>query len=320
MTTIGPHLLGLHGHTREQFDFMLDTAQQFVEVSERPIKKVPTLRGRTIINLFLEPSTRTRTSFEIAAKRLSADAINIGSRDSSVSKGESLVDTAYTLQAMKPEIIVMRHEASGAAHFIASHMEHSVVVNAGDGLHEHPTQALLDALTIRQRLGRLDGLKFAFVGDIIRQRVVRSLIYLLTAYGAEVRAIAPPTLLPPELKELGLKLHYKIDEGLAGVDVVYVMRMKYEYLKDHFVPDLDEYSRHFIVSEPLLKRVAPNAVVMSPAPFNRGTEITSEVVDGPRSLVQGQVTNGVAVRMAVLYLLCTQHAHRFSKLPMEDAA
>jgi len=313
MTIIGPHLLSTKDLTREQADFILDTAQNFVEVSERQIKKVPTLRGRTVINLFLEASTRTRTSFEIAAKRLSADAVNIGARDSSVSKGESLIDTVFTLQAMKPEIIVMRHEASGAAEFVASHLEHSVVINAGDGLHEHPTQALLDALSIRQRLGSLEGVKFVFVGDVLRARVVRSIIYLLRLYGAEIRVVAPPTLAPPEIRNMGIEVTSNLAEGLEGADAIYSLRMKFEYLKDFFVPDLDEYSKRFLLTEPLIKRVAPKAVVLAPGPFYRGTELTSEVVDGPRSLVSAQVTNGVAVRMAVLYLLASQHAHRFAK-------
>lgn len=318
MIPVGPHLLGIRGMTREQVEFVLDTAQEFVEVSERQIKKVPTLRGRTVVNLFLEASTRTRTSFEIAAKRLSADAVNIGAKDSSVSKGESLVDTAYTLQSMKPEIIVIRHEYSGAAHFIASHLQHSVVINAGDGLHEHPTQALLDALSIKQRLGKLDGLTIAFVGDYLRSRGARSLTLLLQLFGAKIRAVAPPTLLPPELKALGVETFSRLEDGIAGADAIYSLRMKFEYLKDHFIPDLDEYSKYFCLSEPLLKRVAPEAVVLAMGPFYRGTELTSELVDGPRSLVSTQVTNGVAVRMAVLYLLAMQHAGRFAKEADEE--
>jgi aspartate carbamoyltransferase catalytic subunit len=312
---VGPHLLGIKGLTREQVELFLHTAEEFSEINERAIKKVPTLRGRTVINLFLEASTRTRSSFEIAAKRLSADAINVGAKDSSVSKGESLIDTVYTLQSMKPEIIVMRHESSGAPHFIAEHMKHSVVVNAGDGLHEHPTQALLDALSIRQRLGRLEGLTVTFVGDYLRARAARSLTLLLQLYGAKVRAVAPPTLLPPELKQMGVETTSNLKEGLEGADVIYSLRMKLEYLKDHFVPDLDEYSRYFILSEPLIKKLCPNAILLAPGPFYRGIELTSELVDGPRSLVSSQVTNGVNVRMAVLYLLATQHAHRFVKNP-----
>ena len=310
---VGPHLLSTKELNKEQCDYILDTAQNFVEVSERQIKKVPTLRGRTIINLFLEASTRTRTSFEIAAKRLSADSINIGAKDSSVSKGETLIDTVYTLQSMKPEIIVMRHEASGAAHFVASHLEHSVVVNAGDGLHEHPTQALLDALSLRQRLGSLDGIKLTFVGDVLRSRGFRSLTYLLQKYGATVTVVAPPTLTPPEMKKLGVNITCNLAEGIEGADAIYSLRMKHEYLAEQFVPDLDEYCKRFLITEKIIQRCAPKALVLAMGPFVRGTELTSEIADGPRSLVSTQVTNGVATRMAVLYLLATQHATRFCK-------
>lgn len=310
---IGPNLLTTKELTREQSDYILDTAQNFVEVSERQIKKVPTLRGRTVINLFLEASTRTRTSFEIAAKRLSADAINIGAKDSSVSKGESLIDTAYTLQSMKPEIIVIRHEASGAANFLASHLTHSVVVNAGDGLHEHPTQALLDCLSLRQTLGSLDDIKLTFVGDVLRSRGFRSLTYLLQKYGAKITVVAPPTLTPPEMKQLGVRITSNLAEGLDGADAIYSLRMKHEYLADQFVPDLDEYCKKFLITESIIKKCAPKALVLAMGPFVRGTELTSEVADGPRSLISTQVTNGVATRMAVLYLLATQYASRFCK-------
>jgi len=314
-TIIGPHLLGIRGMTRQQVELILSTAAELKEINERAIKKVPTLRGRTVINLFLEASTRTRTSFEIAAKRLSADSINIGARDSSVSKGESLIDTAYTLQSMKPEIIVIRHESSGAAHFIAEHLESSVVINAGDGLHEHPTQALLDALSLKERLGTLDGMTITFVGDYFRSRGARSLTLLLQLFGAKVRAVAPPTLLPPELKQMGVETTSNLREGLAGTDAVYSLRMKTEYLKDHFVPDLDEYSKYFILNEKVFNEVCPKACLLAMGPFYRGIELTSELVDGPRSLVSTQVTNGLAVRMAVLYLLATQHAGRFVSNP-----
>ncbi|MCC6952726.1 MAG: aspartate carbamoyltransferase catalytic subunit [Deltaproteobacteria bacterium] len=300
---IGPHLLGIRGLSREQVEFILATAAQFVEVSERPIKRVPTLRGKTVVNLFLEASTRTRTSFEIAAKRLSADAVNIGAKDSSVTKGETLLDTVWTLQAMAPDVIVMRHPSSGAAHFIAQHLTRSAVVNAGDGLHEHPTQALLDALTIKQKLGKLTGLKIVLVGDVFRGRVARSNIFLHTLLGNEVRAVAPPTFIPPDLAQLGVKLYHDLPSALDGADVVMSLRIKTEYLQDAFIPSTDEYCRRFCITEPILAKYAPESIVLAPGPFNRGIEMSSEVVDGPRSQISKQVNYGVAVRMAVIYLL-----------------
>lgn len=304
MATVGPHLLGIEGLTREQVDFYLDTAQQFVEVGERNVKKVPALRGKTIINLFLEPSTRTRSSFEIAGKRMSADVINISEKSSSTTKGERLLDTVYTLQSMNPDAVVIRHPSSGAAHFIARHLAGTAVINAGDGLHEHPTQAILDALTLRQRLGAFENLTIVYVGDVLRSRVARSDILLFNLYGCRQRVVAPPTLALPEFEELGVEVHHHMESALEGADVVVSLRMKNEYLKDYFVPNLDEYSRKFIVKEPELARYAPNSVVLAPGPFIRGIEITSEVADGPRSLILNQVNNGVAVRMAALFLLC----------------
>ena len=307
---IGPHLLGIEGMTREQVDFFLDTAQQFVEVGERSVKKVPTLRGKTVINLFLEASTRTRSSFEIAGKRMSADVINISGSTSSTTKGETLLDTALTLQAMSPDIVVIRHASSGAAVFLAKHLKRTAIINAGDGLHEHPTQALLDALSIRQRLGKLDGLTVTIVGDVLRGRVARSDIHLLKLYGCKIRIAAPPTLALPEFKSLGVEIFHHLEPALEGADVVVSLRMKNEYLKDYFVPNLDEYSRKFIISERVLAKHAPNAIVLAPGPIVRGTEITSEVADGPRSLIQTQVNNGVAVRMAALFLLCAGRPER----------
>lgn len=300
---IGPHLLGIDGLTKEQVEFILDTAEQFVEVNEREVKKVPTLRGKTVINLFLEASTRTRTSFEIAAKRLSAEAINISGGGSSVSKGETLIDTALTLEAMNPAIVVIRHASSGAAHLISRVLTKASVINAGDGLHEHPSQALLDALTLRQKLGKLDGLTVTLVGDALRSRVARSNILLHKLYGNTVRVVAPPTLAVKEFEELGVEIYYDMPTALRDADVVMSLRMKHEYLKDYYVPHLQEYTDRFYINNQLLDEYAPSSVVMAPGPFIRGTEIDSSVVDGPRSLVSKQVANGVAVRMALLFLL-----------------
>lgn len=287
---------------REQISFLLDTASQFVEVSERNVKKVPTLRGKTIINLFLEPSTRTRTSFEIAGKRLSADVINVSGASSSTTKGETLIDTALNLQAMNPDVVVIRHSSSGTPHLISKYLISAAVINAGDGLHEHPTQALLDALSIRQRLQQIEGLTLTMVGDVLRSRVARSNIFLHSAFGNKIRVVAPPTLAVREFEELGCEVYHDMEPALRGADVVMSLRMKHEYLKDYFVPNLDEYSRKYIISEPVLKKYAPDCIVLAPGPIIRGTEISSEVADGPRSLISKQVTNGVAVRMAVLYL------------------
>ena len=318
---VGPHLLGIAGLTREQADFYIDTAQQFVEINEREVKKVPTLRGKTTINLFLEPSTRTRSSFEIAGKRLSADVINISDKSSSTTKGETLIDTARTLLSMNPDVIVMRHPSSGACHLLAEHLPTASIVNAGDGLHEHPTQAFLDALTIRQALGRLTGLTITLVGDVYRSRVARSNILLHRLYGNEVRIVAPPTLALPHFEELGVKVFYDMAPALQDADVVMSLRMKHEYLTEHFVPNLDEYCRRFYISERLLAKYAPKSVVLAPGPFIRGTEIDTEVIDGPRSLYTKQVGNGVAVRMAVLFLLCAgggaKVGHHFEQAGVE---
>jgi aspartate carbamoyltransferase catalytic subunit len=301
--SVGPHLLGINGLSREQVEFYLETAEQFVEVNLRRVKKVPTLRGKTVINLFLEPSTRTRSSFEIAGKRLSAEVINVSDKQSSVTKGETLIDTALTLQAMAPDVVVLRHASSGAAHLLASTLKNCSVVNAGDGLHEHPTQALLDALTIRQQFGRLDKLKVVLVGDVLRSRVARSNIILHRLFGNEVRVVAPPTLAVQEFADLGAEVCHDMPSALNGADVVMSLRMKHEYLKDHFVPNLDEYTKRFFISERLLSEYAPKSVVLAPGPFVRGVEIESGVIDGPRSLYAKQVGNGVAVRMAVLFLM-----------------
>lgn len=306
------HLLGIENLTKQQLYWFLRNAESFLEVSDRSIKKVPALRGKTIINLFLEPSTRTRTSFEIAGKRLSADTINISGSSSSVVKGESLLDTAHNLEAMAPDVLVIRHKESGSPAFLAANLSKTAVVNAGDGMHEHPTQALLDCLTLKQhfanRADGIEGLKIAIVGDIRHSRVARSNIWAHKLLGSEIRLVGPATLVPPQMAavqafDAGIKIYHELEEGLAGVDVVLVLRMQLERQEQQFVPSIDQYSKEYCVSERTLARVAPKCVVLHPGPANRGTEISSEVADGPRSLVLRQVTNGVAVRMAVLFTL-----------------
>src|SRR6476620_9847269 len=299
------HLLGIRELSADQIVHLLDTAETFRDVSRREIKKVPALRGRTIINLFFEPSTRTRTSFEIAAKRLSADAINISVSTSSVSKGETLLDTARNLQAMAPDCIVIRHSSSGAPHHLARTCD-AAIVNAGDGSHEHPTQALLDALTIREHKGRFDGLKVAIVGDVLHSRVARSNIYLLSKLGATVAVAGPGTLVPAEfagLIEAGVRLERRIEDAIVDADVVMILRVQRERQTDAFFPSMREYAVHYGLHLNHLSLAAPDAIVMHPGPMNRGIEVSSEIADGGRSLILDQVTNGVAVRMAVLYLL-----------------
>jgi aspartate carbamoyltransferase catalytic subunit len=296
------HFLRIQGLHREEILFLLDTAESFQEISKRDIKKVPTLRGKTIVHLFFEPSTRTRTSFEIAAKRLSADTLNISSSSSSVTKGETLVDTARNLVAMAPDAIVIRHSASGAADLIASEVDCSVI-NGGDGAHEHPSQALLDLLTMRQRKGGIEGLEVAIVGDILHSRVARSNLHALRALGARVRLAGPPTLLPLEFAEFGATLHFDLREAVRGADVVMMLRVQQERQASHFFPSLDEYAKHFCLTEEILREADPEVVVMHPGPINRGVEIASSVADGPYSVILDQVTNGIAVRMALLYVL-----------------
>jgi len=299
------HLLGIRELSSEEITHLLDTAETFRDVSKREIKKVPALRGRTVINLFFEASTRTRTSFEIAAKRLSADAVNISVSTSSVSKGETLLDTARNLQAMSPDCIVIRHSAAGAPYHL-SRVCDAAIVNAGDGAHEHPTQALLDALTIREHKRRIDGLKVAIIGDILHSRVARSNIYLLSKLGAAVSVAGPGTLVPPDfagLIEQGVRLERKIEDAIVGADVVMILRVQRERQTDAFFPSLREYAVHYGLHLSHLNLAAPEAIVMHPGPMNRGIEISSEIADGGRSLILDQVTNGVAVRMAVLYLL-----------------
>src|SRR5947209_412412 len=298
-------LLGIRELSAGEITHILDTAESFRDISRREIKKVPALRGRTVINLFFEPSTRTRTSFEIAAKRLSADAINISASTSSVTKGETLLDTARNLEAMAPDCIVIRHSSAGAPVQLAR-VCRAAVVNAGDGAHEHPTQALLDALTIRERKGRIAGLKVAIIGDILHSRVARSNIHLLTKLGATVSIAGPGTLVPNEFGELveeGIVVEQRIEKAIEGADVVMVLRIQRERQDTAFFPSMREYAVHYGLRPKHLERAAPDAIVMHPGPINRGIEIASEIADGSRSLILDQVTNGVAVRMAVLYLL-----------------
>jgi aspartate carbamoyltransferase catalytic subunit len=301
-SSLSKDLVGLEDLTAEQILTILDTAEPFKEISERRIKKVPVLRGKTIVNLFFEASTRTRISFEFAEKRLSADTVNISSTGSSVTKGETLVDTARNLEAMRIDMVVIRHGASGAARFLAERIP-SNVINAGDGWHEHPTQGLLDMLTIRDHLGRLDGLKVCIVGDILHSRVARSNIYGLLTMGAEVAICGPRTLLPPAPHEMGCKVFARIEEAIEWADVLNVLRLQLERMQGGYVPSLREYNRIWGVSSRRLEAAPKDVLVLHPGPMNRGVEIDSDVADGPHSVILNQVTNGVAIRMAVLYLL-----------------
>ena len=311
------HLLGIEDLSVEQIQLILDTSESFREISTRAIKKVPTLRGKTVVNLFFEASTRTRTSFEIAAKRLSADAINIAASTSSVVKGETLYDTAQNLQAMAPDVIVIRHSSSGAPHFLARFCS-AAVVNAGDGAHEHPTQALLDAFTILDKKKRLKGLKVAIIGDIAHSRVARSNCLLLMKMGATVWLCGPPTLLPLEIHKAltlvssskteaqgvgGLHVTHDMSEALSNADVVMMLRIQLERQKEAFFPSVREYFRYYGLSTERMKLAKPDAIIMHPGPINRGVEIASDVADGPYSVILDQVTSGVAVRMAVLFLV-----------------
>lgn len=299
---LGKDLIGLESLSAEQIRGILDTAEPFKEISERRIKKVPVLRGKTIVNLFFEPSTRTRVSFEFAEKRLSADTVNIASSGSSVTKGETLVDTARNLEAMKIDMVVMRHGSSGAAQFLAERIP-SNVVNAGDGRHEHPTQALLDLLTIRDHRGRIEGLKVCLVGDVLHSRVARSNIFGLRALGAEVGVCGPRTLLPVGIEQFGVEVFSRIEEAVEWADVLNVLRLQLERMEAGFVPSLREYNRIYGVTRARLEAAPRDVLVLHPGPMNRGVEIDSDVADGPQSVILHQVTNGVAVRMAVLYLL-----------------
>ena len=295
-------LLGIKELTKDEITLILDTASGFKDVLKRDIKKVPALRGKTAVNLFFEPSTRTRTSFELAEKRLSLDVLNLSVTTSSVVKGESLIDTALNIQALGADFMVIRHSSSGAPHLISKHIN-ATVINGGDGINEHPTQALLDAFTIKEKIGRIEGLKIAIVGDILHSRVAKSNIYLLTKFGAEVRLIGPPTLVPKELEGLGVRIFHDMDSGLDGVNAVMVLRIQMERQGKGFFPSTLEYSKNWGLTSERFRRADKDAIVMHPGPMNRGLEVASDVADGPRSVILEQVTNGLAVRMAVMYLL-----------------
>jgi aspartate carbamoyltransferase catalytic subunit len=295
-------LLSIADLSREEIYLVLDTAEAMREIGQRPIKKVPTLRGKTVVNLFYEPSTRTRTSFEIAEKRLSADTLNIAVASSSVLKGETLVDTAMNIEAMAPDMIVLRHASSGACHLLGR-ICRSRIINAGDGMHEHPTQALLDAFTIRQHKQRIEGLKIAIVGDLLHSRVLRSNVLLLTMLGADVWIAGPPTMLPPGIERLGVHVSTSVDEAVLGADVIMMLRIQQERMQGAFFPSLREYFNTFGMTRARVARAKRDVIIMHPGPMNRGVEIASDVADGPYSVILEQVANGVAVRMAVLYLL-----------------
>lgn len=297
------HLIGLEDYSREEIGLILDTADSFKEVIRRPIRKVPALRGKNVVNLFFESSTRTRLSFELAEKQLSADTLNFASTGSSVSKGESLSDTARNIEAMQVDCVVVRHSAAGAPLFLSQCLSSAVVINAGDGAHEHPTQGLLDLLTMRDALGRLEGLKVALVGDIAHSRVARSNIWGLRKMGADVVVCGPPTLIPVDIEEMGVEVCYRIGDALREADVVYALRIQLERQQEAFFPSQREYTRLFGIDPERLELAKPEAIVMHPGPINRGVELDSRVADSGRSVILDQVTNGVAVRMAVLYLL-----------------
>jgi aspartate carbamoyltransferase catalytic subunit len=295
-------LLGIDDLSRDEIYRVLQTAEAMREIGERPIKKVPTLRGKTVVNLFYEPSTRTRTSFEIAEKRLSADTLNIAVASSSVQKGETLVDTAMNIEAMSPDMIVLRHSSSGACHLL-SRICKSRIINAGDGMHEHPTQALLDAFTIRQHKPTIEGLKVAIVGDLLHSRVLRSNVLLLTKLGAKVWVCGPPTLVPKGIEQTGVTVSTSVDEAVQDADVIMMLRIQQERMQGAYFPSLREYFHLFGMTTARISRAKPDVIIMHPGPMNRGVEIASEVADGPYSVILEQVANGVAVRMAVLYLL-----------------
>jgi aspartate carbamoyltransferase catalytic subunit len=295
-------LLSIGDLSPDEIYLILDTAEAMREIGQRPIKKVPTLRGKTVVNLFYEPSTRTRTSFEIAEKRLSADTLNIAVAASSVLKGETLADTAMNIEAMQPDMIVVRHASSGACHLL-SRICRSRIINAGDGMHEHPTQALLDAFTIREHKQRLDGLKVTIVGDLLHSRVLRSNVLLLTSLGARVWICGPSTLIPTGIERLGVRVSTSIDAAVEDADVIMMLRIQQERMTGAFFPSLREYFNTFGMTEARVRRAKPDVIIMHPGPMNRGVEIASEVADGPFSVILEQVSNGVAVRMAVLYLL-----------------
>jgi aspartate carbamoyltransferase catalytic subunit len=296
------NLLSVEELSKEEILMILETAKSFKEVSARTVKKVPALRGKTVANLFFEPSTRTRTSFELAAKRLSADIVNFSSSVSSLNKGESLKDTARNIEAMNVDLIVMRHPSSGSAEYLSRSVNASVV-NAGDGIHEHPTQGLLDIFTIKEKKENLEGLKICFIGDILHSRVARSNIWGLKKLGANVTVCGPPTLIPQEIEKLGVQVSYDLDEVIAKMDVLYLLRIQFERQHGMFFPSLREYAGEFGINLKRMQRAKPNCIIMHPGPVNRGVELSASVADGQQSVILDQVTNGVAVRMAVLYLV-----------------
>lgn len=296
-------ILGIQEMTVDEINLILETAESFLEISTREIKKVPTLRGKSVINLFYEASTRTRTSFEIAGKRLSADTINISASTSSVVKGETLMDTARNLEAMNPDIIVIRHSAAGAPHLLASLVSQSII-NAGDGAHEHPSQALLDMMTIKAKKGKIAGLKVALIGDILHSRVARSNIYGLSKMGAQVVVAGPATMMPRDIEQMGVRSYTKLEDAIADADVVMMLRIQLERQKQNIFPSLREYAQHYCLNRKNIKLAKPDAIVMHPGPMNRGVEISPDIADDPNySVILDQVNNGVAVRMALLYLL-----------------
>ena len=296
------HLLDIQSLSAEEILTVLDTARAFKAVGERAIKKVPALRGKTVVNLFVEPSTRTRISFELAAQRLTADVINFSAEASSLKKGETLKDTARNLEALNADIIVMRHSASGAPHFLARFLDASMI-NAGDGAHEHPTQALLDAFTIREKKGKIEGLNVTILGDILYSRVARSNIWAMTKLGARVTLCGPSTLLPRMFEQMGCRVTYNVDEAIADADIINLLRIQHERQRKTMFPSIGEYTGLFGLTQARLARTKPEALIMHPGPITRGVEIDSAIADSKRSLIIDQVTNGLAVRMAVLFLV-----------------
>ncbi len=296
------HLLDIQSVTADEIFTVLDTARAFKAVGERAIKKVPALRGKTVVNLFVEPSTRTRISFELAAQRLTADVVNFSAEASSFKKGETLKDTARNLEALNADIIVIRHGASGAPHFLSRFLRSSVI-NAGDGAHEHPTQALLDAFTIREKKGKIEGLNVTILGDILYSRVARSNIWLLTKLGARVTLCGPATLVPRVFERMGCRVTYNVDEAIADADIIHLLRIQHERQRKTMFPSIGEYTSMFGLTQARLARTKPEALIMHPGPINRGVEIDSQIADSGRSLILDQVTNGLAVRMAVLFLI-----------------
>jgi len=296
------HLLGIQPLSPSEIMAVLDTAESFIEISTREVKKVPTLRGKTIINLFFEPSTRTRSSFELAAKRLSADIVNFNKQASSVIKGESFKDTILNLEAMNPDALIIRHSSSGAPHYATTFCR-SHIINAGDGAHEHPTQALLDAFTIRQEKKKFQDLKVLIVGDILHSRVARSNIFLLGKLGARVVLVGPPSLLPLEFKQFGVEIDFNLDKAIEGADVIMMLRIQTERQEKNYFPSIREYRNLYSLTEKRFKRAKKNAIIMHPGPINRGVEISADLADSAKSVILKQVENGIAIRMAVLYLL-----------------